>query len=236
MFTLKRSILYSQLSPDKNVSAAEFFRFFQDAAVAHTTACGYSLEKLSELNRAWILLSVHLKLEKPLRLGEEIQIKTWTYDFSRVSGPRAFVVENSKTGIVFANAVAMWAFVDAETGRPKEIPADMLCQFGNGKSAELPYIRRAPKFDTETHVGDFRVLKRDLDSNGHMNNVRYIEYAMEALPKNAEISEIEVFYKHSTFYDDKISLYSKQDDDNSILIEFKTKDGETCTYIRFILK
>ncbi len=235
MFELKRQISYSQLSPDKTVSPTEYLRIFQDAAVAHTNACGYSLEKLSDLNRAWILLSTHLKLENPLYLDEEIIIKTWTYDFTRVSGPRAFIVESAKSGMVYASAVAMWAFVDTETGRPKEIPKDMLEKFGNGKSLLLPYIRRAPKFDTEIHIGDFNVLKRDLDSNGHMNNVRYVEYAMEAVPLDAEISELEVFYKHSTFYQDKISLHSKQDE-RTIFNEFKTKDGETCTYIRFILK
>ncbi len=236
MYEQVRRIEYSNLSPEKSVSVSEILRFLQDIAVAHTTACGYSLQLLSEMKRAWILLSTHIKFKKSIKFPSDIKIKTWTYDFARAFGPRAFVITDYETGEEYASASAMWTFVDTETGRLKEIPKDILECFGTGITPEVEYIRRSANHEAKNHYADYRVLKRDLDSNFHVNNVKYVEYAMEAIEESTLVKEIEIYYRHPTYLGDKLSLYIDKNENDEVIMNFRTESGETCTYVKFIVE
>ncbi len=233
IFEQSREIFYSQLAPDKTVSRANIVQFFQDIAVSHTTESGYSLDKLAAENRAWILLSMHVRFNASIPLTAKIKIKTWTYDFARACGPRAYQIVDTETGVAYVLGTAMWTYVDTESGRPKEIPQEMLSYFGNGDAPDISYLRRAPDFAAENHIADFRVLKRDLDSNGHMNNVKYLEYAEEVLPEGATVKEAEIFYKHPAFLGDKLSLYSETEENLNLIL--KNQEGTNCAYIKFVL-
>jgi len=236
MFNQLRRIEYSQLAPDKTVTIPDMLRFLQDIAVAHTTACGYPLEKLEGLNRAWILLSTHLVLRKPISFPADIQIQTWTFDFSKVSGPRAFVIKDCESGEEYASACSMWTFVDTESGSPKQILDDIISVYGNGPTAPVSYIRRSPSFDSCNHFKDFQILKRDLDSNFHVNNVKYIEYALETVTDNFLVKEVEVFYRHPVYLGETISLFTDKNEDGDILVNIKNQAGETCTYVKFVVE
>lgn len=231
----KREICYSQLDPSKKVSYETILQFFQDIAVTHTNESGFSLEKLAEMKKAWIILSMHAKFLKPISLDSQIKIKTWTYDFSKVFGPRAYQVLDVNTNDTYALASAMWTYIDTESGRPSEIPQEMISYFGNEDAPDISYLRRAPSFSDDKFEYDFRALKRDLDSNGHMNNVRYLGYSLEALPENALISEVEIFYKHPVFLGNKISVYSDSSAENAVQLTFKNQEGTNCAYIKFVL-
>lgn len=235
LFEQKREIYYSQLDVNKNVSGESVLQFFQDIAVAHTSKSGYTLEKLSGLEKAWILLSMHVKFTKPITLDSEIKINTWTYDFARVCGPRAYQVVDVHTNEEYALASAMWTYVDTKTGRPCEIPSDMISFFGNGEAPDISYLRRAPSFSSDKLVFDFTVLKRDLDSNGHMNNVKYFSYALEALPENTKVLETEIFYKHSIFGGENIEVYAENITEDTVALTFKNKEGTPCAYIKLFL-
>lgn len=236
IFTQDRRIEYSQLSPDKTVSIPELFRFLQDMAVTQTTASGYSLERLCEMNRAWILLSTHLVINKPIFYPSNIEIQTWTFDFSKVAGPRAFVIRDKTSGEEYASACSMWTFIDTESGRPTLIPENMITEFGNGAPSSVSYLRRSPDFDTTEVVGEYQIMKRDLDSNYHVNNTKYIEYALEAVADTKRIREVEIFYRKPVFLGEKIFLFRSFDINGDILVSIKTQDNDTCTYVRFVVE
>lgn len=236
MFTQDRRIEYSQLSPDKTVSIPELFRFLQDMAVTHTTAVGYSLEKLCEMKRAWILLSTHLVINKQVSYPSSVEIQTWTFDFSKVAGPRAFVIRDKNSGEECASACSMWTYIDTESGRPTPIPEVMVSKFGNGVPSAVSYLRRAPGFDSAELVGEYQIMKRDLDSNYHVNNTKYVEYALEAVEETARIREVEIFYHKPVFLGEKILLFRHYDENGDILVNIKNQDNDTCTYVRFVVE
>lgn len=234
MFTEARKIRYSHLAMNQTVHIAEILRFAQDSAVMHTASCGYSLNKLNDSNSAWILLSIHLVLEESITCSTVI-VKTWPYDFSKVFGPRAFLILDAETDSTLAKCASLWTFVDTKNGRPKEIPREMIDAFGIEPQAfEVSYIRRITKYELTHCFGSFNVLKRDLDTNGHMNNVRYLEYAMEALPLDFIIKEVELFYKQPLYAGDTFLIYTGTDDEENIIVNLKRSDGQLCAYIKFI--
>lgn len=234
MFSEDRKIRYSHLATNQSVHIAEILRFAQDSAVMHTASCGYSLNKLNDSNSAWILLSIHLILEQPITCST-VTVKTWPYDFSKVFGPRAFLISDAETDSVLSKCASLWTFVDTINGRPKEIPKEMIDSFGiEPQVFDVSYIRRIPQYELTHCFGSFTVLKRDLDTNGHMNNVRYLEYAMEVLPLGYVVNEVELFYKQPLYAGDNFLIYTGTDDEENIIVNLKRIDGQVCAYIKFI--
>ena len=178
---------------------------------------------------------MHVKFLKPIFKNTNITVKTWTYEFGRVCGPRAYYVLDADSKEKYAVATGMWTYINTETGRPMEIPPEIIEYYGEGEAPEISYLRRAPSFTAEEHLFDFKVLKRDLDSNGHMNNVKYFEYALEALPSGKQLAEVEMFYKQSAFLGDKISVFHDAQTHESINLVFKNQEGANLAYIKFVL-
>lgn len=236
MFSEKRKIRYSHLGFDKSFKLSHVLEFVQDAAIAHFSEYGFTLEKLRKTNSAWILSSTHLVIEKSITC-EEIIIKTWPYDFSKVFSPRAFLICDAQTDDVLVKGSSLWFFIDTESGRPKRIPEEIINCFTkeeNNAVCDVSFIRHFPFVNTEQqYTASFSVLKRDLDSNMHMNNVKYIEYAEEILPDHFQVKELEIYYKSSLLPGEKFSLY-KTTYDNEIIITIQNTGGDTCTYIKFV--
>jgi acyl-ACP thioesterase len=62
-----------------------------------------------------------------------------------------------------------------------------------------------PEAPAETeHTASFAVRRADLDRVGHANNVRFLEWALEALPDDAGLREIEVAYRAEAVVGDTV--------------------------------
>lgn len=61
----------------------------------------------------------------------------------------------------------------------------------------------------EQYYKQFSIRYSDIDSNNHVNNVKYVEWAMEAVPldiiNNYTLKRIKVVFEKETTYGDKIS-------------------------------
>lgn len=69
-------------------------------------------------------------------------------------------------------------------------------------------------------AGEYTIQKRDIDSNHHVNNLNYLDFAYELLPKNAEFKNVEVMYKNEARLGDTMKLYYGEKDD-AIFITMK---------------
>ena len=234
MFTENRKIRYTQLSANQTMRLADVLNFFQDAAVAHTTACGHPLQSLYAQNSAWILLAIRVVLDSQI-LAEEVEVSTWPYLFSKASCNRAFSIKSPKDGRTLVDAASIWAYVDTVSGRPKEVPPAYVSMFKSiGKTPSLSCERRPTMALPETLVSSFRVLKRDIDTNKHMNNVKYLEYAEEVLPEDFQVKEFKIHFRHAAYLGDKLFLYGMQNAEKGCVNAiFKNEAGEICTYIQF---
>ena len=65
-------------------------------------------------------------------------------------------------------------------------------------------VTKIPETGSDAHVAAFQVRRRDVDMNGHVNNVVYTEWLLEGVPESAwaelELKEIEIeFRAEATF-------------------------------------
>ncbi|MEJ5342526.1 MAG: acyl-CoA thioesterase [Thermogutta sp.] len=106
-----------------------YVQWLQDAAVAHSTACGWSPDRHLALGAGWVVRSHTIEYLAPARLGDEIVVQTWVADFKKVTSRRKYRIYRSRDGELLARAETLWAFVNYKTGQPTRIPREIIAAF-----------------------------------------------------------------------------------------------------------
>ena len=98
-----------------------YLRWTQAAAVAHSSANGWSPEDYIRQGAGWVAHEHHIKYLKPAFLGDDIKITTWISKRSSATSERQYRVYRVD-GTVLARATTIWAFMNYKTQRPTRIP------------------------------------------------------------------------------------------------------------------
>ena len=145
-----------------------------------------------------MILYWKIKVSSRPRWNEELTIKTWPRKFEKVSSWRDFEVYDENGNLVLI-ATTNWVLIDTNTGRPARITEDMMNKYGIvPKSVFREEITGKLKTDeNEKKIYEYTAARRDIDSNHHVNNVMYLEFAYDAFPDNIELdfNNIEIYYK-----------------------------------------
>jgi len=140
------------------------------------------MQTLLDEGKAWVLAHLHLQLERLPRWTDSIEIETWPSGLDRLFARREFVFRDD-TGAALAQGTSAWLVIDVERRRPLRPPSALY-------DIETPDWPRPvdvdlddlPAPDRVDRTRDFTVRYHDLDLNRHVNNVRYLEWALETLP------------------------------------------------------
>ena len=104
----------------------------------------------------------------------------------------------------------MWVAFNLAKRRMARIPQAVVDLFQNQQLGDEPVmgpdyaVVKLPETGPDAHVAAFQVRRRDMDMNGHVNNVVYTEWLLEGVPESMwaeyELKEIEIeFRAEATF-------------------------------------
>ncbi len=152
----------------------------QDAAWEHATHLGHGHEAMLAERLIWVLFRQKVAMERWPAWGAALQVRTWVRPTKGSIALRDF--ELLSGGEVVGVATTSWLLVDAETRRPsRRSVAELSVEFRRDHALELEAPKLALRADlVERHVHDVR--RGDLDLNRHVNNVRYAQWSLDALP------------------------------------------------------
>lgn len=108
---------------------AVYLNWMQDAAIAHSTHCGWPVTRYLELGKGWIARSHHIDYLRPLEAGDCVTIQTWISDVKRVSSRRMYEFRKTESDEVVAKAETHWAFVSLNQLRPARVPDEFYDDF-----------------------------------------------------------------------------------------------------------
>jgi acyl-CoA thioester hydrolase len=101
-----------------------YVKWMQHAAVAHSTANGWSAQKYNALGAGWVVRSHKIIYLKPAFIGDCLVIKTWVANMKPASSLRRYEISNAE-GEILARAETDWAFVNYQRQKPTRIPAEV---------------------------------------------------------------------------------------------------------------
>ncbi len=153
---------------------------------------GFGVDALNEDNHSWVLSRIAFEFDSRPMQYTSYGIATWISDYGRLLSTRNFTLTDA-AGVQFGRAVSQWAMIDL-----KSRTAVDLSWVGDAHAdaivAEESPMERPRKIRTvsPTESLDHRVVYSDIDFNGHVNTMRYIEMMLDMLPVEWLTSERKV--------------------------------------------
>ena len=206
--------------------------FILQAATMHAQERGFGYEDIVKDNAAWVLSRLAIEMQEYPGYNEDIIVETWIEDVARHFTQRnlKFINQNGK---IIGYARTIWAAIDIKTRRPVDIPAwrpDLLEYVDNSIHCPVEKPAKIAPVENQEPTMGYSVRYSDIDINGHMNSVKYIEHTINVF--NTEqfdcknIRTFEMVYLAEGNFGDKLKVYKKQVNENEFLIDTK-KDSES---------
>lgn len=197
----------------------------------HANDRGFGIATLNEDNYTWVLSRLAIELDEMPYQYEEFGVQTWVENVYRLFTDRNFEITN-KEGKTIGYARSVWAMINLNTRKP----ADLLTLHG-GSIVDYVCDKPCPiekpsriKVNTEIVSSALTAKYSDIDINGHVNSIRYIEHILDLFPvelyKTKRIRRFEMAYVAESYYGDKLSFYQEEVGDSEFHVEVKKNDQE----------
>lgn len=180
----------------------------EDVATLHSAAVGYGVNDIEVTRRGWILLDWQLEVLRRPKYNEKLTVSTWSRKFDRVSAYRDYTFTDTK-GEIIVRATSRWILFDIDSRRPQRITDKMveLYESEPDRSAfddEMSDLKVDRELIENALTTPYKVLRRDIDINGHMHNITYLDVALEVLP--LEVYEAGIFNRVRINYKKELRL------------------------------
>lgn len=208
-----------ETDPQAHASIPALCNYLQEAAGNHARDLGVSVERLADENLTWVLSRLHVVLDRQPYWREDVHIHTWPTGENGLFAHRAFLLQTAE-GIPWGRATSAWLLMHLTRRRPVRIPRQIKEIRIPDRPSPLPeaFDRMTPP-ESFTTAEPFRVRYSDLDMNEHVNNVRYVEWALEsvapALVPAHRLAELDIQFRAEATLGDTVSAQVHQEDDAS---------------------
>jgi acyl-ACP thioesterase len=199
-----------------SMRAASLMRFLQLGADGHARSAGLAVDQLLREGRTWVLREFHFEVDRYPRLYDEFEVETWAAE--RTSSLRAWrdYVVRDAAGNRIAAGGSQWLMLDSRTWRPVKLAQAVQDLISSGRAVPME-MRKLPKARAITgDEASVDVHWLDLDNNGHVNNVRYLDWLFECLPddlwKSRELSRFAIEYLDEARPGDSLRIVSREED------------------------
>lgn len=199
-----------ETDPTGRASIVSLCNYLQEAAANHARELGVSVEQLQKQNRTWVLSRLRVRVDRYPAWRDEIDVETWPSGTERLFATRDFIVKNVD-GDVLARAVSWWLMIDIESRHPLRLPEFISSlTLTNRERALNGSAPKMPEPRADANAREVRVRYADLDVNGHANNVRYVEWALEGIPKDVlesmRVAELDMVFKAEAIYEEPVTV------------------------------
>jgi len=198
MYTFNSRVRYSETDSKARLSLEGIVNYLQDCSTFHSEDVGLGLNYHKGINRAWLLASWQIVIDRYPKMGERITIWTNPYDHDKLYAYRNFAIL-SESGEILIKANSIWVYVDTLNNKPVRVKdEDITSYMANPKIAklEMDYAPRKFKIPKDgTEMEKIEVMSHHLDTNRHVNNGQYVRFACEYLPDDVMIREIRAEYR-----------------------------------------
>ena len=185
-----------------------------NAADFHSTDRGFGMKRLMTLQRSWVLSRLAIEMTQMPGQHERYTVETWVESAMKFFTNRNFRVTGSD-GRVYGYGRSVWAMIDTVTRQPTDIfkvddgaindwiVADEPCPIERGGRVKMT--------DSAAFVRAIDIRYNDIDINGHVNSVKYIEHVLDLWEvdwyRQHPLKRFEIAYVAETHEGDRLCFY-----------------------------
>lgn len=125
-FEMTISVLPEDIDGQNHVNNTVYLRWVQEVATAHwqAVASGEAQEGIG-----WVVLRHEIDYKAPACLGDAVVLRTWVGKATRLTFERFTEIRRRSGDQLLSTARTLWCPINAQTGRPVRVPAEVREQF-----------------------------------------------------------------------------------------------------------
>ena len=206
-----------------------------NAADFHSTDRGFGMKRLLGIHRSWVLSRLAIEMNEMPMMYTKFSVETWVESAMRYFTSRNFAVVGTD-GQAYGYGRSIWAMIDTETRQPTDIfsiddgaisqwiAPDKVCPIDKGGRVKMS--------DKAGLVRNVDTFYHDVDINGHINSVKYIEHVLDLWPldwhREHPVRRFEIAYVAEAHAGDQLSLYTDSMADGECCVRIVRTDGTEC--------
>jgi len=191
VFNKQFYLSFAQCTPDRNMSWSEILRITTDAAGEDFTDRGMPWEFLQEKGIVLIVSRISFHVHRMPVYNTIVTLKTYE---AAPMGPlctRMFELHDSETDELLIEGLSLWTCVDFINS--KLMPAKAFpfrpCPTNTAEFEGIKAGKISIPDNMET-IAKHIIRFSELDANGHTNNSKYINFAIDSLPAEFQKKQI----------------------------------------------
>ena len=126
IFEMTVPVLSTDIDEQSHVNNTVYLRWVQDVATAHWKSLASAQ---SQAAIGWIVLRHEIDYKLPASFGDEIVLRTWVGQASRLKFERFTEVRRRIDNQLLSQARTLWVPIDVLTGKPTRVSAELRAQF-----------------------------------------------------------------------------------------------------------
>ena len=233
IFEHKARVDIGKVNGNSFITNKDMLSLLENVACMHSDKAGYGIREIPITHLSWVQLNWRVKILRRLVYGEEVTIKTWARDATKITTLRDFEVID-KDGKTVCIATTKWTLTNIDTKSITRITEDMISKYNPDTKIIMTGFEfkklKEPENFTNEYV--YTTQRRDIDVNKHVHNLNYLDFAYEALPEEIyeetlsnDFNSIEIMYKTAIkFGDTSRCLYSFADGIHTVTIKNANSD------------
>jgi acyl-CoA thioester hydrolase len=126
VFELAIAVAPADIDQLGHVNNVTYVRWVQDAAVAHWTSAAPAADQAQLF---WVVVRHEVDYKRPAVLGDRVVARTWVGTASRIRFERHTEIVRASDRTLLAKALTIWCPMDAQTGKPAAVSAEVRARF-----------------------------------------------------------------------------------------------------------
>ena len=192
---------------------------------------GFGLRRLHDMQCAWVLSRMSIEMIRFPEQYETIYVETWVEEVSRVNTIHNFCIRDEKNEII-GNACSIWVMFDMISRRAKDLHTlEGIHDYATGKIGLIEKPIRLGVVEGEDYEG-FKVKYSDIDINGHVNSIRYIQWISDCFSldcyRKCQVKRFEINYVNEMLFDDYVDIVGNEQEPGDFRFEIRKDNKTSC--------
>ena len=199
-----------ECGPDGRATFPTICNYLQEAASLNAATLGFGKDDFAAKgeNISWVLTRMVVKMSRYPAWNDEVTVETFPRGGRKIVAWRDFEVKDAQ-GATLGLATTEWMLIDLSSRKIVAVPEKV---FVANDPANVPVLGlepfskfRFPEGGSGVPPLHFTAMKSQIDLNGHVNNVHYIDWMLEPCESRCP-AEMEIVFRSETFAGDEVRV------------------------------
>lgn len=181
IFESEHKINYYECDTKQQLTVSMLVNIMMQVSGEQSYELGAGDEELAKKGLAWIVLQYAIDIKQIPKAHQKINITTQAVSYNKLFCYRDFNVYD-ETGTLCVTAKSTFALLDFEKRKMVRIQEEVVAPFQASFSKKLIRTPKPEKINGEQFKeNDYHVRYLDIDTNQHVNNSKYLDWAIDTL-------------------------------------------------------